>query len=111
LVSEEIPQHDCPVFHVILKEVPLHTNVFGLLADQGILGLRDGALVAIPDGGCSGDGDVEDLPHKLSEVDSLLGGVCRKLMFSLTSGLGDTSMLLRLVADNTAAECKQIART
>jgi hypothetical protein len=34
-------------------------------------------LVVLPDGGGFGDGGVEDLPHKLAEVESLLGGVNR----------------------------------
>jgi hypothetical protein len=43
------------MFHVV-KRVPLQTDVFGLLADQGILGVRDGALIVLLDGGCSGVG-------------------------------------------------------
>jgi hypothetical protein len=39
------------------------------------LGVRDDALIVLPNGGCCGDGGVEDLPHKLAEVESLLGGV------------------------------------
>jgi hypothetical protein len=46
-------------------------------------------LVVLLDGGCSGEGDIDDLPHKLAEVESLLGGVSRKAIFSLASGLGD----------------------
>jgi hypothetical protein len=57
------------------------------------LGVRDGALNVLPyGGGCSGNGDIEDLPHKLVEVESLLGGVCRRVIFSLTGGLGSTSL-------------------
>jgi hypothetical protein len=78
------------MFYVVLKEVPFHTDVFSLLVDQGILGVRDGALIVLPNGSCSGDGGVEDFPHKSAAVESLLGGVCRKVIFSLTSGLGDT---------------------
>jgi hypothetical protein len=62
------------MFHVVLKKVQLQTNVFGLLADQGILGVRDGALIVLPYGGGSYDEGVEDLPHKSVEVESLLGG-------------------------------------
>jgi hypothetical protein len=97
------------MFHVVLKEVPHHADAFGLLADQGILGVGDGTLVILPNGGCSGDGGVEDLPHKLAEVESVLGGICRRVVFSLSSGLGDASLLLGLEADMTAAECKQVA--
>jgi hypothetical protein len=84
--------------------------VFGLLADQGILGVRDGTLVVLPDGGCSGDGGVEDLPHTLAKVESLFGGVCRRIVINLPSGLGDASLLRGLVVDNTAAEGEQVAR-
>jgi hypothetical protein len=66
--------------------------VFGLLANQGVLGVRDGALVVLLDGGGSGDGGVEDPPNKLADVDFLLGGV----LFSLASGLSDACMLLGL---------------
>jgi hypothetical protein len=83
---------------VVFEIVPLHTDVFGRLADQGILGVRNGALVVLPYGGGFGDGGVEDLPHKLSEVGSLLGGVNRKVVLGFTRGLGRTSMLLGLVA-------------
>jgi hypothetical protein len=61
LVSGEVPQPDCPMFRVVLKEVPLWADVFCLLEDQGILGVRDGALAVLRDGGCSGDGGVECL--------------------------------------------------
>jgi hypothetical protein len=71
------------MFHVVLKEVPLYTDMFGVLADQGVLGVCDCALAVLPYGGCSGDGFVEDLPHKLAEVESLLGGVCRKIVLRL----------------------------
>jgi hypothetical protein len=91
---------------VVLKEVPLHADVFGLLAGQGILGVRDGALVVLPHGGCSGDGSVENLPRKLAEVESLLGGVCRREVFNIASEMGDASMLIGLVDDMTAVECK-----
>jgi hypothetical protein len=46
------------------------------------LGVRDGALVLIPYGGGFGGGSVEDLPHNLAEVESLLAGVSRKVMLS-----------------------------
>jgi hypothetical protein len=98
------------MFHVVLKEVPLHTDVFGLLGDQGILGVRDGALVFPQDGGCSGDGSVEDIPHKLAEVESLLIGGVYRVVFRLASELSDTYVLLGLVADMTATECKQVPR-
>jgi hypothetical protein len=75
------------MFHVVLKEVPLQTDVFSLLADQGILGERDGALIVLLDGGGSGDGGIEDLPHKLPEVESLLGGVSRMAILRFTNGL------------------------
>jgi hypothetical protein len=79
--------------------------------DQEIFGVRDGALVVLTYGGCFGDGGVEDVPHKLAEVESLLGGVFRRALFSLTCGLGDTCLLLGLLAHRTAVECKQLART
>jgi hypothetical protein len=37
--------------------------------------VSDGAFVVLPYGGCSGDGFVEDLPHEMAKVESLLGGV------------------------------------
>jgi hypothetical protein len=57
-----VPQLDGSLVHVVLEEVPLQTDVFSLLVDQGILGVRDGALVVLPYGGGFGDGGVEDLP-------------------------------------------------
>jgi hypothetical protein len=44
------------------------------------MGVRDGALVVLPDGGGFDDRGVEDLPHKLEEVESLLGGVSRRVL-------------------------------
>jgi hypothetical protein len=95
---------------VVFEEVPLQTDVFGLLVDQGILGVRNGALVALQDGGGFGDGGVEDLPHKLAEVESLLGGVNRRVVLGLTRGVGHTSVLFALVADGPASESEEIAR-
>jgi hypothetical protein len=60
---------------VVFEKVPLQTDVLSLLADLGILGVCNGALVVLPDGGGFGDGGVEISPHELSEVESLLGGV------------------------------------
>jgi hypothetical protein len=57
---------------LVIEEVPLQTDVLGLLADQGILGVCIGALVVLLYGGGFGDGGVEDLPHKLPKVESLL---------------------------------------
>jgi hypothetical protein len=57
------------------------------------MGVRDGALVVLPYGGGFGDGGVEDLPHKLAEVESFLGGVNRRVVLGSTSGLGHTSHL------------------
>jgi hypothetical protein len=40
------------MFHVAFKKVLLGADVFGLLADQGVLGASKGALVAVlQDGG------------------------------------------------------------
>jgi hypothetical protein len=50
---------------------------FSLLADQGIPGVRDGALVVLRDGGGFGDRGVEDLPHKLAEVESLVASAAK----------------------------------
>ena len=85
--------------------------MLGLLVDQGILGVRNGALVVLLDGGGSGDGGVEDLPHKLPEVESLLGGVSRIVVLGFTSGLGHTSLLFGLVADGSASEGENLARS
>jgi hypothetical protein len=93
LVSEEVPQLDGSLLHMVLEEVPLETDVLGLLADQGILGVRDGALNVLPDGGGFGEGGFENLSHKLAEVESLLGGVSHIVVLGFTSGLGHTSML------------------
>jgi hypothetical protein len=68
-------------------------------------------LVVLPNGGGFGDGGVEDLLHNLAEVDSLLGGVSRRVILCFTSGLGHTSMLFGLVADGPASEGEEIART
>jgi hypothetical protein len=73
--------------------------VFSLLADQGILEGRDGALVVLLYGDGFGDGGVEDLPHELVEVESLLGRVSRRVVLGDASGLGHTSQLFGLVAD------------
>jgi hypothetical protein len=73
------------------------------------MGVRDGALVVLPYGGGFGDGGVEDLAHKLAEVESLLGGVNRRVILGFTSGLGHTSLLFGLVADGPASESEEIA--
>jgi hypothetical protein len=96
---------------VVLEEVPLHTDVFSLLVDQGILGVCDGALVVLLHGGGFGDGGVEDFPHKLAEVESLLGGVSRRVVLGFTSGWGHTSLLFGLVGDGSASESEDVART
>jgi hypothetical protein len=75
------------------------------------LGVRDGALAVLPNGGGFGVGGVENLPHKLAEVESLLGGVSRRVVLGFTSGLGHTSLLFLLVADGSASESEKIART
>jgi hypothetical protein len=70
------------------------------------MGARNGALVILPDGGGFGDGGAEDLPHKLPEVESLLGGISRRVVLGFTRGLGHTGMLFGLVADGPASEGK-----
>jgi hypothetical protein len=87
---------DGSLLHVVLEEVPLHVDVFSLLDDQGIIGVRDGALIVLLDNGGFGDGGVEDLPHKLAEVESLLGGVSCSVVLGFTSGMGHTSFFLDL---------------
>jgi hypothetical protein len=47
----------------------------------------------------------------LAEVESLLGGVSRKVIFGFISGLGHTSMVFGLVAYGPASEGEEIART
>jgi hypothetical protein len=47
----------------------------------------------------------------LAEVESLLGGVSRRIVLGFTSGLGHTSILFGLVADGPASEGEEIART
>jgi hypothetical protein len=89
--------------------VPLQNDVFSLLVDQGIMGVRGGALVVFLYGGSLGDGGVEDLPHKLAEVESLLGGA--RVVLGFTSGLGHTSLLFGIVTDGPASEGEEIART
>jgi hypothetical protein len=61
-------------------------------------------LVVLPDGGGSGDEGVEDLPHKLAEVESLLGGVSRGVILIITSWPGDTRLLHGLAANGSASE-------
>jgi hypothetical protein len=73
------------------------------------MGVRDGALVVLRDGGDFGDGGVEDLPHKLAEVESLLGGVSRRVVLGFASGLGHTCLLFGLIADGPASEGEEIA--
>jgi hypothetical protein len=65
-------------------------------------------LVFLPDGGGFGDGGVEDLPHKLAEVESLLGGVSR-IVLGFTSRLGRTSLLFGLVGDGHASDSEEVA--
>jgi hypothetical protein len=43
------------MFHVVLSEVPLHADVFGLLADQGIPRVSDCTLFVLQYGGCPVD--------------------------------------------------------
>jgi hypothetical protein len=50
LVSGEVPQLDGSLLHVVFEKVPLHTDVLGLLAEQGVLGVRNGALVVLTNG-------------------------------------------------------------
>jgi hypothetical protein len=71
------------MFYVVLQKVPFHTDMFGLLADQGVLGVCGRALVVLPYGGCSNDGFVEYLPHKLTKVKFLLGGVNLRVVLCL----------------------------
>jgi hypothetical protein len=47
----------------------------------------------------------------LAEVESLLGGVSRRVVLGFTSGLGHTSMLFGLVANGPASEREEIPRT
>jgi hypothetical protein len=51
LVSGEVPQFDGFLLQVVLEKVPLQTDMFSLLADQGIMGVRGGALVVFLYGG------------------------------------------------------------
>jgi hypothetical protein len=62
IVYNIIPQLNGSLLHVVLEEVPLQTDVFGLLVDQGIQGLRDGALVVVPDGVVSVIGALKIFP-------------------------------------------------
>jgi hypothetical protein len=66
-------------------------------------------LVVLPYGGGFGDRRVEDLSHRLAEVESLLGGASRRVTLSFTSGLGHTRLLFILVAYGSASEGKDIA--
>jgi hypothetical protein len=47
LVNGKVSQLNGSLLHVVFEEVPLQTDVFSLLVDQGILGVRDGALVVL----------------------------------------------------------------
>jgi hypothetical protein len=73
------------------------------------MGESDGTLVVLPYGGGSGDGGVENLPHVLPEVYSLLGGVHSRVVLSLVGGMRDACLLLGLVSDRPSAECEQVA--
>jgi hypothetical protein len=98
------------MLHVVFQKVLLETVVFGLLTDQGVLRVRNGALDVLLNGGCSGDGFVEDLPNKLAKVESLLGGVWCIVVLCLANGLGNACVLFVLVANMAAAEGKQAPR-
>jgi hypothetical protein len=67
-------------------------------------------LVFLPYGGGFGDGGVEDLPHDLAEVESLLGGVSRRVLLGFTNGLCHTCLLFGLVVDRPASESEEVAR-
>jgi hypothetical protein len=47
----------------------------------------------------------------LAEVESLLGGVSRKVVLGFTCGLGQTSRLFGLVADVPASDSEEVAPT
>jgi hypothetical protein len=68
-------------------------------------------LVVLPNDGGFGDGGVEDLPHKLPELESLLGGISRRIVLGFTRGLGHTCRLFGLVTDGPASVGKEIAQT
>jgi hypothetical protein len=50
-------------------------------------------------------------PHKLAEVEPLLGGVSCRVVLGFTSGLCHTSLLFGLVADGPASDSEEVART
>jgi hypothetical protein len=56
LVNGDVRQLDGSLLYVVHEEVPLHTDMFNLLAYLGILGVRDGTLVVFPYGGGFGEG-------------------------------------------------------
>jgi hypothetical protein len=68
-------------------------------------------LVVLPIGGGFGDGGVEDLSHKLPEVEFVPGGISRTVVLGFTRGLGHTCLLFGLVAYGPASEGEEIART
>jgi hypothetical protein len=68
------------MLHVVLKEVPLEVKMFDLLVDQAVMRISEYASVILSYGGCSVDGFVEDLPHKLAMEEALLSGVCCKVL-------------------------------
>jgi hypothetical protein len=47
----------------------------------------------------------------LPEVESLLGGVSRRVVLGFIRGLGHTSLLFGLVVDGPASDSKEVART
>jgi hypothetical protein len=75
------------------------------------MGVRNGALVVLPYGGGFGDGGVEVLPHKLSEVESLLGGINRRVVLGFTRGLGHTGLLFGLVTTIPNGTCTYIPKS
>jgi hypothetical protein len=92
LVIRLVPKRDYSLFHVVLiMEVPLHADLFGLLAEQCALRVSDRALVFLPNDCYFADRFVEDLPHESAKVDSLLGRVYCRVVLCLACGQGDAS--------------------
>jgi hypothetical protein len=71
---------------MILKEVELEVNVFGLITHHCILRICDGALIVFPYGCGFCDLGVEDFTDELAEVDDFPSCVNRRVLSSFAGG-------------------------
>jgi hypothetical protein len=67
---------------MILNEVELGVNVFGLIIHHGIPRICDGALTVFPDGCCLCDLGVKDFADELAEVNDFPRCVSRGIVLT-----------------------------